>query len=205
MTEFFTTGLKSLLVALAVQVHRSYRPSSVPTHTHLSTAILLPVTTALQQMHTEYTKVTSSSLANTHSTLTDYSCIALYLDTIRTILPLVILLLHTLTSLCCWLAHGLALSLSSSNMVSTVSLLLEEGVAYFGTLRDMVGVVSDLTPHSIALLAPQSPHWLLVEQSQIIHSEIKKRLEWMEVSVARSSHSLLIVHSFIPGSTCERV
>lgn len=67
-------------------------------------------------------------------------------------------------------------------MVSTVHLLLEEGVAYTSTLRDMVGVVSDLTPHFITVLAPQSPHWLLIEQSQSIYLEIKKRLEWMEVS-----------------------
>ena len=97
-----------------------------------------------------------------------------------------------MTSLCCWLAHGLTLSLSSSRMVSTVHLLLEEGVTYVGALREMVGVVSDLTPHPITLLAPQSPHWLLIEQSQSIHSEIRKRLEWMEVRVAPCLYTLLI-------------
>ena len=168
----------------------------VKNSTHMSTTILLPVTTALPiTAHTEYTKVTLSPLENAHHhtcTPTDHICIALYLDTIRTILPFLVLLLHTMTSLCCWLAHGLTLSLSSSRMVSTVHLLLEEGVTYVGALREMVGVVSDLTPHPITLLAPQSPHWLLIEQSQSIHSEIRKRLEWMEVRVAPCLYTLLI-------------
>ena len=169
-------GLNSLSVMLAEQSAKQYRPMTTPIHTHLSTGVFSPLQTSLQLIHTAYTRVSRCS-----TTSSEHTHFALYLDNIQITLPLLSLLLHTVTVVSCWLTRGFNHTIPSSHMVPAVHLLFEEGVACIAAVREIVGVVNEVTPRSLGSSTFHSPHWLLTESTQRTHSEIKESLDYLEV------------------------